>query len=84
MSVRWPEGEKLFRRLLQKLGSFPNAKAQFGRLRALTDLIYPELRDVGTAAAKSRFVEGSLLRGSNHQHSHSKNGAVPRLAAARS
>jgi hypothetical protein len=83
MSVRWPEGEKLFKRLLEKLGSSPNGKAQLARLRALTDLIYPDLRDVATAAAQSRAAETSARQGSNHQHSRNKNGALPRLAVAR-
>jgi chaperonin GroEL (HSP60 family) len=83
MSVRWPEGEKLFKRLLEKLGSFPNGKVQVARLRALTDLIYPDLRDVATAAVQSRAAEASTRQGSNHQHMRNKNGALPRLAIAR-
>jgi hypothetical protein len=95
MSVRWPEGEKLFLRLLQKLGSFPNAKAQVPRLRALTDLIYPELRNTTSASSErslkanhgeqnSKRTDGRPSRqSSNHQHQRSKNGAPVRLAAAR-
>ncbi|MEX2141748.1 MAG: hypothetical protein WD894_20955 [Pirellulales bacterium] len=95
MSVRWPEGEKLFLRLHHKLGSFPNAKTQVARLRALTDLIYPELRDTPAAPPErsleanhakqnSPRTEGSPSRQSaSHQHQRNKNGAPVRLAAAR-
>jgi hypothetical protein len=41
MSVRWPEGDELLRRLGQKLASFPNAKTQISQLRAVRDLVYP-------------------------------------------
>ena len=41
MSVRWPEGDELLRRLGQKLGAFPNAKTQISQLRAVRDLVYP-------------------------------------------
>jgi hypothetical protein len=83
MSVRWPEGEKLFLRLLQKLGSYPNGKTQLTRLRALTDLIYPELRDAAATAAQTRPSETQMRPASNHHHARNKNGAMPRLAIAR-
>lgn len=93
MSVRWPEGEKLFLRLHQKLASFPNAKTQVARLRELTDLIYPNLRGATAASAErsarsnagersSRRTDASTSRqGANHQHQRSKNGPPARLAA---
>ncbi len=92
MSVRWPEGEKLFLRLHQKLDSLPNAKLLVSRLKALTDLIYPELRDVTAPSAarpKKRHANdrnGSRSAGSSsraNDQQRTKNGAPPRLAAAR-
>ncbi len=41
MSVRWPEGDELLRRLGQKLASFPNAKTQISQLRTVRELVYP-------------------------------------------
>jgi hypothetical protein len=43
LSVRWPEGEVLFRRLHEKLSSYPSAKAQAAQLRRLTAIVYPSL-----------------------------------------
>ena len=92
MLVRWPEGEKLFLRLHEKLASFSNGKLLVSRLKALTDLIYPELRDAtGPSAARSRTLQGDERNGSRSarsasrhgDHQRTKNGPVLRLAAAR-
>jgi hypothetical protein len=92
MSVRWPEGQELFLRLHKKLASFPNAKLLVSRLKALTDLIYPELRDsTGVSNARSRQSDGEDRNGSRSMgsskrhgddHSRARNGAAVRLAGA--
>jgi hypothetical protein len=93
MSVRWPEGEELFLRLHQKLATFPNAKPLVARLSALTDLIYPELRDLATESGASSLGKNHAQRSSQRiagnsgrpasNHQRSKNGAPMRLTTAR-
>jgi hypothetical protein len=43
VAVRWPEGEALIGRLLQKLSTFSSAKAQLAHLQSLSTIIYPSL-----------------------------------------
>jgi hypothetical protein len=45
MAVRWPEGEELFARLLAKLRESSKASAQLAVFQALTDIVYPALRE---------------------------------------
>ena len=94
MSVRWPEGEKVFLRLHQKLAEFTNAKPQLARLRALTGLIYPQLRHTTAANERSlgsshsassspRSAGSPVQQGANHHRQRSQNSPPMRLVATR-
>lgn len=95
MAVRWPEGAELFRELHERLASFPGARPQLVQLRALVDLIYPELEYRGRVAEhvvnKASSKDRGAARGDGHPHHrrgsidhHGRsNGAPARFAAAR-